>query len=475
MKYNPMLLTDFYKISHRIMSEEGTGMIYSTFTPRMSRIKEIDKVVFFGLKGFIKEYLIDYFNENFFKRGKDQVIIEYKRMITYTLGADAADASHIEALWELGYLPLEIKALPELTEVPLKVPMFTIQNTNPKFYWLTNFLETLMSAELWKVTTAATISKYYKDICDVAADRTCDDRSHVMWQCHNFSYRGMSGNDDAIKTGAAHLQFFKGTDTIPSIMYLEQYYGVNVEKELVGASVPATEHSIQCGYGDDEKYIRRMILDVIPNGIVSVVVDGYDYWNVITDIMPRLKKEIMNRDGKVVLRPDSGEPADIICGDVNARTLYEQKGTIELLWEIFGGTINSKGYKVLDSHIGLIYGDAITPERAKDIFKRLESKGFASSNVVFGVGSYSLGYHTRDTFGFALKATHTIQNGKEIMIFKDPKTDSGMKKSARGMCAVVNSPVTETLGLIDGLTSVTESRIENNMLQTVFIDGKYIG
>ena len=176
-----------------------------------------------------------------------------------------------------------------------------------------------------------------------------------------------------------------------------------------------------------------------------------------------------------ILRPDSGEPADIICGDVNARTLYEQKGTIELLWEIFGGTINSKGYKVLDSHIGLIYGDAITPERAKDIFKRLESKGFASSNVVFGVGSYSLGYHTRDTFGFALKATHTIQNGKEIMIFKDPKTDSGMKKSARGMCAVVNSPVTETLGLIDGLTSVTESRIENNMLQTVFIDGKYIG
>ena len=476
MKTNPLLLTDFYKISHRIMSEKGTEKIYSTFTPRGSRIEGVNKVVFFGMQGFIKEFLIEYFNENFFARPKDEVVAEYKRMVTFTLGADCATTDHIEALHDLGYLPLKIMAVPEGTLVPLRVPMMTIENTHPDFYWLTNFLETLISAESWKPITASTISKLYFDLSNEYADKTCDNRNHVQWQNHNFSYRGMSTNDDAIKSGAGHLLFSTGTDTIPSICYLEKYYNADIETELVGASVLATEHSIQCQYQDDYKYYLRMLTEVAPSGIVSIVSDGYDYWNVLTDVIPKLKNIILNRDGKLVVRPDSGIPEDIICGNANADDEIERKGSIELLWEVFGGTVNSKGYKELDPHIGLIYGDAITPERAREIFRRLQLKGFASSNVVFGVGSYSLGYHTRDTFGMAVKSTHTIINGKEIQIFKDPKTDDGLKKSQRGMVAVVKNNEGK-LVYVDNLFSQDLETINDNgmnIMRPIFQDGKLL-
>lgn len=474
MKINPMLMTDFYKISHHLMSEKGTEKIYSTFTPRYSRIEGIDSVVFFGLQGFIKEYLIDYFSDNFFNVDKETVIADYKRIITYTLGENCADTSHIEALHDLGYLPIQIKAVKEGTIVPMRVPVFTIENTHKEFYWLTNFLETFISACMWKVITATTITKKYRDICEKWANITADSHAHIQWQCHNFSYRGMSGHEDAVTTGAGQLLYFTGTDTIPSIQYLEQYYNANVETELVGASVLATEHSIQCGYQDDLRYFKRMIEDVAPSGIISIVSDGYDYWNVIGNILPQLKGNIMSRDGKLVIRPDSGDPVKIICGDPISSARLESWGSVEALWNIFGGTINNKGYKVLDSHVGLIYGDAITPERAEEIFKQLEAKGFSSENVVFGVGSYSLGYYTRDTFSFALKATYTVIDGVEKFIFKDPKTDSGIKKSQKGMVAVVENQDGEVV-LVDNLNQVERKELEDiDLLEDVFIDGKLV-
>jgi len=473
MKMNPLLLTDFYKISHRIMSEKGTEKIYSTFTPRGSRIDGINEVVFFGLQGFIKEYLIDYFNDNFFNKPKDEVVAEYKRVINYTIGESCTDTIHIEELHDLGFLPIKIKAVPEGTLVPLRVPMMTIENTLPKFYWLTNFLETLISVESWKAITSATIVKEYFDISNKYADLTCDNREHVQWQNHNFGYRGMSCNDDAIKTGAGHLLFSTGTDTIPSICYLEKYYNANIENELVASSILATEHSIQCQYQDDKKYYERIINEVAPHGFVSIVSDGYDYWNVLTSVIPSLKQSILNRNGKVVVRPDSGDPVKIICGDENSNIQHIKKGSIEVLWEIFGGEINKKGYKVLDSHIGLIYGDAITPQRANEILKKLKEKGFASSNVVFGIGSYSLGYHTRDTFGMAVKATYTIVDGNEIKIFKDPKTDDGLKKSQKGLVAVLKDKK-GNISYIDNLYKKDLSKINNNLLQDVFIDGKIV-
>jgi len=476
MKCNPMLLTDFYKISHRIMSENGIEKTYSTFTPRGSRIDDIDEVVFFGLQGFIKEYLIEYFNDNFFNRNKEEVVAEYKRIIKYTLGDNCADIEHIEKLHDLGYLPIRIRAVKEGTVIPVKVPPFTNENTNNDFHWLTNFLETLTSASNWKVITTTTIVKKYRDICEKWADKTCDNKDHIQWQCHNFSYRGMAGNEDAITAGAGHLLYFTGTDTIPSICYLEEYYNANVEKELVGASVLATEHSIQCQYQDDLKYYQRMINEIAPEGIISIVSDGYDYWNVIGNIIPQLKNDIINRNGKLVARPDTGNPANIICGDENSEEEIIKKGSIESLWDTFGGTINSKGYKVLDSHIGLIYGDSITPEIAEETFERLEKKGFSSENIVFGIGSYSLGYYTRDTFNIAIKATDVVINGEEKMIFKNPKTDKDkIKKSQKGRVVVLQNTETGEITYIDGLTiEQQESYKDIDLLEDVFIDGKLL-
>lgn len=468
-EFNPMLLCDFYKISHRAMYPAGTEKVYSTWTPRASRMKGVDKVVHFGTQAFIKEKLIKMFNENFFNRPKQEVIDEYKRVIKYTLGDQNPATAHIEALHDNGFLPLSIKALPEGAVVPLRVPMLTIENTDIRFFWLTNFIETLMSCELWQASTSATIAYEYRKLLNQASMETVGNKDFVQFQGHDFSMRGMSSLNSAISSGMGHLLSFVGTDTIPAIQGAEFYYGANIEKELIGTSIPATEHSIQCAYGDDMVYLDKMLSEVHPNGFVSIVSDGYDFWDVIGRVVPALKDKILSRDGRVVIRPDSGDPVNIICGDPNGSTDLERKGAIEALWDIFGGTVSEKGYKILDSHIGLIYGDAITLLRAKEIFSRLKEKGFASINAVLGIGSYTYQYNTRDTFGFALKSTVCVINGEEIQIFKDPKTDNGIKKSQRGRVAVFARDDGRNFKMIEGLN--LEDKIQGDQLQEIFRDG----
>jgi len=471
-------LCDFYKIAHRAMYPEGTEIVYSTWTPRTSRIKGVDKVVAFGTQVFIKEYLLDVFQEHFFNRPKSEVIAEYSRLIKATLGDQNPATKHLEELHDLGYLPLSIKALPEGTIVPMRVPVMTIQNTDKRFFWLTNFIESLASCELWQAATSATLSVEYKRLMDKFAIETNPEAlAFTIFQGHDFSMRGMSSLRSAILSGMGHLVGgFAGTDTIPAISAAEYYYNANVEKELVGTSVPATEHSIQCAYGDDEKYLKRMLSEVHPSGIVSIVSDGYDFWDVITRVVPSLKKEIMARKGgpvgdKVVIRPDSGDPVLIVCGDPSAEVgTPEYKGAVQCLYEIFGGTESSTGFKVLDSHIGLIYGDAITLKRAEEIMSRLQAKGFASTNVVFGIGSYTYQYNTRDTFGFALKSTLCVINGEEKQIFKNPKTDDGTKKSQKGRVVVLKEG--NSLTFRDGLSLNDE--IKGDLLREVFCNGKLL-
>lgn len=472
------ILCDFYKIAHRSMYPEGTSVVYSTWTPRASRMKNVDHVVWFGGQAFYKEYFIDLFNEHFFKRPKTEVVSEYSRIIKYTLGDQNPETKHLEDLHDLGFLPLSIKALPEGTLVPLRVPVLTIQNTDPRFFWLTNFVESLASCELWQPSTSATIAREYKLKMDRFQQETA--KEEMAWfppfQGHDFSFRGMSSLRSAILSGMGHLTSFVGTDTIPSIEATEYYYGANIEKELIGTSVPATEHSIQCAYGNDEKYLKRMLSKVHPNGIVSIVSDGYDFWDVVTRVVPSLKTEIMARSGgpngdKVVIRPDSGDPVLIVCGNPNAvEGSPEYKGAVECLWDTFSGTTSTQGYKLLDSHIGLIYGDAITLERAEEIMQRLKNKGFASTNVVFGIGSYTYQYNTRDTFGFALKSTLCVINGDEKLIFKDPKTDDGTKKSQKGRVAVLKD--NDSYKVIDGLS--LKDIVTDDQLVEVFRDGKLL-
>ncbi|MEJ8323239.1 nicotinate phosphoribosyltransferase [Kosakonia sacchari] len=478
MNINPILAIDGYKVSHRVQYPQGTTQVYSNFTPRSDRFFQSPvadgKLVFFGLQGFLKWFMVDLFNDGFFARPEEEVVNEYKQVMDSYLGRDAVAVDHIRALHRLGYLPLHIKSLDEGSKVPMKVPVLTITNTREEFFWLVNYLETVLSAELWKASTNATIAHHYRKICEQWAAKTCTDFSHLDFQCHDFSFRGMAGLHDTAQVGAGHLLSFKGTDSIPSLLYARDHYTAG-EEYFIGASIPATEHSVMCmGEHDHEiETFRRLIADIYPQGFVSIVSDTWDYWRVLTEYTRELKQIILGRDGRVVFRPDSGDPVDILCGtgaddDTRAERSPEEKGSVEVLWEIFGGTVNEKGYKVLDPHVGLIYGDSITLARANEILRRLEAKGFASSNVVFGVGSFTYQYNTRDTFGFAMKATWGAVNGEGRMIFKEPKTDNGLKRSARGLLRVDRDAQGE-LQLHDEQSWEQEKGGE---LKTRFLDGK---
>ena len=432
----PLTHIDFYKADHRSQYPKGTELVFSNWTPRSSRLPEIDRVVFFGLQYFVKEYLIDRWQRDFFDRPKHEVVAAYERRMR-NAGVNI-DVDHVEALHDLGYLPLEIRALPEGTEVPIGVPMFAMWNTEPAFFWLTNYLETTMSSVVWGPSTSATLALRYRRILERWADVTGAAVDFIDWQGHDFSYRGMFGTEAAMLSGAGHLLSFSGTDTVPAIDFLEQYYEANSDEELVGGSVPATEHSVMCmgtQAGEIETF-HRLITDLYPDGVVSIVSDTWDYWKVWTDYLPALRDEILGREGTVTIRPDSGDPVKILVGDPDAEPgSPEHQGSYELAWQIFGGTVNDAGFRVLDSHINLIYGDSITPERCEAICAGLAAKGFASTNV-FGIGSYTYQYNTRDTFGFAMKATAGVVDGELREIFKDPRTGNGLKKSARGLLAV---------------------------------------
>jgi nicotinamide phosphoribosyltransferase len=470
----PTLLCDFYKVSHMPQYLPNTEKVYSTFTPRRSLIHGIDYVVAAGFQKFVKEYLVGYFGENFFSRSKDEVVAEYSRYIKYTLGVASPETKHIADLHDLGYLPIEIKAVKEGTIVPLRTPILTIENTDSRFFWVTNYLETLLSAELWKISTSATIAYHARQILNKAALDTVGDTGFVPFQGHDFSFRGMSGLFDAESSGMGHLMSFVGTDTIPAIMGHEYYYGANIEKELVGTSIPAAEHATVMANGTDEKKtILRFLREIYPTGFVSYVSDTTDFWGVIGNILtdPEVKETIMKRDGKFVIRPDSGDPVKIICGDADATNEWAKKGLIESLWDIFGGTTTSKGFKLLDSHIGAIYGDSITLSRMQEICYRLKAKGFASINCVYGIGSYTYQYNTRDTFGFAMKATAVVVKGQEIHIVKNPKTDDGTKKSNKGGIVVMEDPKTGKIVTLDGI-KLNDTNVGHNMLQTIFKNGK---
>ena len=512
--YSPALIADFYKHSHAKQYPAGTEFVYSNTTPRGSRMDGVKSVVVFGNQYLVKKYLLENWNHNFFNRPKSVVINELKRVLNATLGNNAVDFSLFEELHDLGYLPLHIKGLPEGTLCPVRVPMSTIINTDKRFYWLTNFVETLTQTVVWQMITSATVALEYKKILQSYALKTSDCPEFVQFQAHDFSMRGMSSVESGAVSGMGHLLSFYGTDTITAILAAEEFYNADVEKELVGTSVPATEHAVMCAGGetDERETFRRIIEDIYPSGIVSVVSDTWDFWHVLTNILPSLQDEIMKRDGKVVIRPDSGDPVKIVtgyflkavaltsedylvritrpayhqkvwaddsfdavktldgkCFDVYGKELSAEEvmGAVQILFEEFGGKINSKGYTELDSHIGLIYGDSITLSRCEQICERLARKGFASTNVVFGVGSYTYQYNTRDTFSIACKATWVQIDGAAKPIFKDPKTDGGMKKSAKGLLRVVRK--NDELVLEDEVSPELEQTGE---LQTIFLNGK---
>lgn len=368
-----LMLTDVYKLGHgQVYRLAGTPeVVYSNWTNRGSRVAGVDHVVHFGLQALLSR-LNEWF-QPFFAADEDLVCELYAERITKILGPDSASGigtDHIRALHRKGFLPLQFNAVPEGTLVPTRVPSFTFENTDPEFFWLTNYVETIISAEVWQPSASATLAHELRKVIVAGAECTGGDLAAVEFQGHDFSFRGMSSADTAAASGAGHLLSFSGTDSLPSLDYIERYYG----GEYVAGSVAATEHSVMCTGAAvlGEKELFRRMIELYPSGIFSVVSDTFDLWEVLTDFLPAFKDEIMARDGKMVIRPDSGDPVDILCGEQGSyrsdddRTPAE-KGVIELLWETFGGTVNEAGFKVLDPHIGAIYGDSITRDRAQQI------------------------------------------------------------------------------------------------------------
>lgn len=544
-------LVDFYKTGHPFMLPKGIEELYGNFTPRGDRLARVlpdfdHKVVWYGVQGVCQHLLIEVWNESFFSQPKEKVIARYKRRMDGALGEGVVPVDKMAALHDLGYLPVSIKAIPEGSRVNMRVPLYTIKSTKENFAWVEQYLETQMSAELWKMLTSATTAYEYRRLFLKYAKETGVDTGFVDFQGHDFSMRGMSGVWDATTSGSGHLLSFKGTDTVSAIDYLEDYYPDSTNP-FIGGSIPATEHAVSSSNiiniasslknndswngwttaeltptreGDiplleiaETGFLKWMLLENKPNGLFSYVADTYDFWAVISNIATHLKTDIMARDGKIVFRPDSGDPIEILCGievadmskrkDLEEAKLYmmdtivdhvrhdtpfaecgdseatgyfrfdgkiykldisidwnrydkqyyymdgenitsceemtltpAQKGAVETLWDIFGGTVTDKGFKTLDSHVGLIYGDSITLDRAQKILHRLKMKGFSSANAVYGIGSYTYNFVTRDTFGTAIKATFSKIDGVDHELFKDPKTDSGIKKSARGLLRV---------------------------------------
>ena len=479
---NAMLMTDGYKLDHRRQYPKGTEYVYSNWTPRSNEYfpQAKDGAVVFGIQYFIKKYLIDYFNNEFFGVSEDKAVKTFKRRVDTFLGENEVGVEHIRALHRLGYLPIRIKALPEGSICPIRVPMLTIVNTHPDFFWITNFLETLMSCELWLPMTSATTARVYRKELERHAAKTGFSKDiELGFLCHDFSMRGMAGLDASMTSGMGHLTSFVGSETIPAIDALEKYYNANADNEIIAMTVPATEHSVMCAGGLEDEFgtFKRLITEVYPKGFVSIVSDTWDLWKVVTDYLPKLKYEILSRDGRLVVRPDSGDPVEIICGykaEEREELTFEEnaspnvRGVYEILWDTFGGTINEYGYKVLDPHIGIIYGDSITIERQREIYRRLEEKGFAATNLVLGIGSYTYQYRTRDSLGFAMKATWCQINGEAKEIFKQPKTDSGMKNSLKGLIQVLK----DDKGVYYANDCVSKAEEDVSCLTTVFLDGK---
>lgn len=649
---NPFLYgTDSYKVSHVRFETSGVKEIYSNFTPRFAKyLQQLlgdafdGRYVVFGIQWLLLRLHV-MAKTGFFDVPKEEAIGKMRRVLGAYIGQE--NFVHFEALHDLGYLPVVIKTLDEGTTPKVGIPFLTIRNTLPEFEWLPNYLETLISTELWKQLTVATVARTFKQISQEYALKTTGSIAGIEWQNHDFHVRGASGFESAAIVGAAFLNSSCGTDNMASLWASEKFYFSTNDEGLLAGSVSAGEHSVTTSgilteqeralaeeiaeekditlqeakqelildkvkaIGIDlteaeRRYAKSVLTEKFPSGIVAYVADSFSFWDFVAKVVLSLKSEILARDGKFVVRGDSGNPVDVITGvkgvnisDAVARkflveaevgktftvqdTVYltlakpeipedkyiplfelvrndfvrvydknaeiesieeqrglvsleieavqktindhyaevnaqleteedkesvkpdtsliaeldkqvaeletklealvyvepehvvvaaEEKGTIEVLWEIFGGTVTEQGYKLLDSHIGMIYGDGITVQRSQEIFARLEAKGFASLNIVYGVGSYSLNMVSRDHLGMAIKATNTIVDihGVDVdkPIYKDPKTDTS-KKSARGLIRVFK----DETGEIVFEDMQTREQEETGLLTVAYKDGQF--
>lgn len=508
MYKNPCLMVDAYKLGHYFQMPHGVHSIYSTWTARSNKYHPgCEDTVIFGHQGFIKEYLIDFFNEHFFNADIDEIERDFARKVSAIFHPGYTDFSRFRKLHELGYLPIQVWGVPEGTVLPVHIPDHVIFNTHVEFGWLPQYLEDIWSCHNWMPSTSATTAYYRRKLLEHYVKRTCDDLTPLKHLCGDFSMRGMTSEDAAYVSTAGHLLSFDRTATVEGNAYLEQYYLADLSspETAPGLGVPSLEHSVVCqnvayykeamagGYIPKvmAPYVRkglmenwepnliaemcfliRLLTEVQPTGVLTYVSDTYDYWGVVTKVLPAIKDIIMARDGKLSVRPDSGNPVHIVCGDPMAEPgSPEFNGTLLELFKTFGYTTNKMGYKVLPPQIGLIYGDAITAAITKDIGDWCVDNNISIGNVAFGIGAYTYQYVTRDTRGYAIKATDAImKNLGELPLYKAPKTDPG-KRSPKGCVAVIQ----DSRGLycmVDKLSLHESLNYPGNVMVPKFVNGE---
>lgn len=435
---NILLHTDVYKMGHMEQYNPEIEYIQSHLIARSD--KKFKELVFFGTQYYIQKYLTQ-------TPSLDDVD-EFIQIRQQILGIPISDAciAQLKALSLLKSWPLLIKSYPEGSLVGIQTPLMTVENTVPGMHWCVGFIESLL-LKLWNTCTVATNSRELRKIFEKAAHLTGSSPNFIPFQVHDFGYRSVSSEETAALSGAAHLLSFLGTDTVLAVDLLNRYYCTE-PNEIVGVSVPASEHSVMCSFTKAyELDAFKNMLHLYPTGIVSIVSDSYDLFNVLSNFTDELKQQILDRNGKVVFRPDSGDPVSI--------TLK----TIQMLDEKFGHTLTEKGFKVLNPKVGMIYGDGMYTDRIVETLEVLASNGYASQNLVVGVGGLLLQQHNRDDMGFSFKANWgKLKSGKEMDIFKSPITDPG-KNSIKGYIKNPNFEIVYNNGTTDlGLDSLSQVR-----------------
>jgi len=585
---NTLLMTDFYKCCHMNMYDPKVKSMTSYLVPRSSRLPEINEVMFFGLTNFIKKYLIDDFNNSFFKQPWEVIEKQYYEMmgksLRYTDKQIKKTADKVKELHNLGFLPIEINAVAEGTLVPMGIPCVEIRSTNKNFPWVAQAIESLLSCSIWHPMVSATVGYQYLKVARNYSYCLSKDFDVKNIMC-DFSMRGQESMESAIASSMGWLTSWKNSSTVPAREAIKYAYPETKEDfEVYGLT--STEHSVMTTdfavNGNERETYRKLLTEIYPDVSFAAVCDSYDFWNILTNVLPTLKDEINQHKGFIGVRHDSADPVTALCGipeiripnelfqkyaaqlggpegemtlevveedkialeelisealgdidyetplvaealsnnnkeviitieaettksyrcmlkayrdyendicdfqvNVEGEPTWEDKGMVQTIYEIFGGSLNDKGYKVCNPHIKAVYGDSITIQRAEKIFNILTYKGFSIENVSLGVGSFSfealedqfgnLLPFTRDTFSIAIKCTYAQiedENGnlKGIPVFKDPKGFSG-KKSNKGLCYVYRDEKTSTIKCEDGYLDWGSIPRKNNVFKNYFFEG----
>ena len=447
-KENFILKSDFYKCNHHTMYDKDIKYIHSYLEARGGYSKDI---VFYGLQMILKDHFDGVRVEQWMLDDADDIMFSAFGTREYFNREGWQRIIDVHG----GKLPVKIDAIPEGTVLPVSNALVTVVNTDPELPWLTNWIETIL-LHVWHPTTVATTSYNFHLIGKKYANMAGEQLSPVF--LNDFGFRGVSNVIGAGRGGSAHLLCSIGTDTIEGIMYAKKYYYADPMKETIGVSVKASEHNptIQNGPSGEHAVIEKVIFDSPDDAIVSVVIDSFDDMATVDYLTKTIVDRILARKGKVVLRPDSGDPAT------------KSFEILTRIWENVGGTINEQGYKVLDPHFGVIYGDGINLDSIEKILKTVVEFGkFAASNIVFGSGGGLLQACTRDTHRFAFKGSANFKGDRWVDVYKDPATDSG-KRSKRGLLAVVFENGT--------YKTVRQEELgdRENILQTVFLNGDMV-